>query len=443
LPSQRRSSYIFALNGAGAVQPNFDTPMPDASFDTAWDVSSDTLPGVEEEIARILDCTQQDLVALELLRRVMRWSVDFQADPVMLAIAVAYIESVAGAPTGPPRNQIQTIVIAGATSGTFRLQLMVGGYAKLTPPIPYNPTIADVKRAVESLTAIGRGQTVVANPSGTTFTVEIAGNLARATLPAMTSIITNLNGGASVGVSITQTAIQRAHAISRIAGYQPVAFGVMTGSKTSTRERRKWSGVVADSLRVGGGRATPRLTATLGVAGNADVGYADPSYTLPNCQIYRAARFLDCDLIIDGVSYQDNNLWRSFELRRNNGLIVDEDAQTSRDEDIHRAERADNRTLVIDASILGEEGDDIYEMAKYRQEVPVSLRVGRSGRNIVWTAPKAVLSLRNPSLSPDGTARRGAIQLSIEPELIPGDATTPYTIVANVEQSATLLTPTS
>jgi hypothetical protein len=414
--------------------------MPDAAFDTAWNVTSDTLPGVEEEIARILDCTQQDLVALELLRRVMRWSVDFEADPKMLAPAIAYIESVAGAPTGTPRNQRQQIVIT-ATSGTFRAQMMIGGYAKLTPPIPYNPTIADVKRAVESLTAVGRGNTIVTNPTGSTFVVEFTGNLARASMPLMTAITTNLNVGATVAITVTQTAIQRAHAISRIAGYQPVAFGAITGSKTSTRERRKWSSIVADSLRIGGGRATPRLTATLGVAGNADVGYADPSYVLPNCQIYRAARFLDGDLVLDGVSYGDSNQWRSFELRRNNGLIVDEDAQTSRDEDIHRAERADQRTLVIDASVLGEEGDDLYEMAKYRQEVPMILQVGRSGNNIVWTAPKAVLSLRNPAIVPDGTARRSAIQLSIEPELIPGDATTPYTVVANVEQSATLLTP--
>jgi hypothetical protein len=298
-----------------------------------------------------------------------------------------------------------------------------------------------VKRAVESLTAVGRGNTIVTNPTGSTFVVEFTGNLARASMPLMTAITTNLNVGATVAITVTQTAIQRAHAISRIAGYQPVAFGAITGSKTSTRERRKWSSIVADSLRIGGGRATPRLTATLGVAGNADVGYADPSYVLPNCQIYRAARFLDGDLVLDGVSYGDSNQWRSFELRRNNGLIVDEDAQTSRDEDIHRAERADQRTLVIDASVLGEEGDDLYEMAKYRQEVPMILQVGRSGNNIVWTAPKAVLSLRNPAIVPDGTARRSAIQLSIEPELIPGDATTPYTVVANVEQSATLLTP--
>jgi hypothetical protein len=248
VPDQRRSSYIFAFSGSGAVQPDFDTPMPDAAFDTAWNVTSDTLPGVEEEIARILDCTQQDLVALELLRRVMRWSVDFEADPKMLAPAIAYIESVAGAPTGTPRNQRQQIVIT-ATSGTFRAQMMIGGYAKLTPPIPYNPTIADVKRAVESLTAVGRGNTIVTNPTGSTFVVEFTGNLARASMPLMTAITTNLNVGATVAITVTQTAIQRAHAISRIAGYQPVAFGAITGSKTSTRERRKWSSIVAAAHR--------------------------------------------------------------------------------------------------------------------------------------------------------------------------------------------------
>jgi hypothetical protein len=442
MPSNKRRTYKFALSGVGAVQPDFDTPMPDAALNVAWNVTSDTLPTLEEELTRILDCTQQDLTGVELQRRFARWSFDFEADPALLAPAVAYLAGVAGAPTGTPRNQIFTLTIANATGGSFFLKLAVGTRQKPTAPIPYNFDAATLKRALENLTAIGRGQLTVINSGGGVFTIEVGGNLQRGSLGAITADVTALAGvGASVGVAVTQTAIQRAHLISRMTGDQPPPWSAVIGSEKATTALRKWVSLVLDTLRIGGGRATPRLTASATVAGSAEPHYSAAGFVLPTCQIFRAVRFLDCDLLIDGLSYQDNNLWRSFELRAGNGLITDEDANTDRDEDIHRAERADVRPFVIDATILGDENDDLYQAAKFRDEVPVSLRIGRLGNNVTFAAAKALLSLRTPDIVFDGTARRSAIALSIEPELIPGNTATPWQATANVGQSATLLTP--
>jgi hypothetical protein len=444
MPSNRRRTYKFAMSGVGAVQPDFDTPMTDASLDTAWNITSDTLPTVEEELTRILDCTQQDLTGVELQRRFARWNFDFEPDPAMLAPAVAYLAGVAATPTGTPRNQVFTLTIANATGGTFKLLLAVGSRLKETAPIPYNFDAATLKRALENLTAIGRGQLTVTSSGGGVFPITVAGNLARGSLGAITSDVSALVGvGASVAVPETQTAIQRAHAIHRLTGDQPPPWSAVIGSENSTAALRKWVSLVTDSLRMGGGRNAPRLTASMGVAGSAEPHFAAAGFVLPACQIYRAARFLDCDLIIDGVSYQDANRWRAFELRAGNNLITDEDANTDRDEDIHRAERGDVRAFAIDATILGDESDDLHEAARFRSEVPVSLRVGRSGNNITFTLPKALLSLRSPDIVFDGSARRSAIALTIEPELIPGDSSTPWTAVANVNQSQTLLTPTA
>jgi hypothetical protein len=444
MPSNRRRTYKFAMSGVGAIQPDFDTPMTDASLDTAWNITSDTLPTVEEELTRILDCTQQDLTGVELQRRFARWNFDFEPDPAMLAPAVAYLAGVAATPTGTPRNQVFTLTIANATGGTFKLLLAVGSRLKETAPIPYNFDAATLKRALENLTAIGRGQLTVTSSGGGVFPITVGGNLARGSLGAITSDVTALVGvGASVAVPETQTAIQRAHAIHRLTGDQPPPWSAVIGSENSTAALRKWVSLVTDSLRLGGGRNAPRLTASMAVAGSAEPHFAAAGFVLPACQIYRAARFLDCDLIIDGVSYQDANLWRAFELRAGNNLITDEDANTDRDEDIHRAERGDVRAFAIDATILGDESDDLHEAARFRSEVPVSLRVGRSGNNITFTLPKALLSLRSPDLVFDGSARRSAIALTIEPELIPGDSSTPWTAVANVGQSQTLLTPTA
>lgn len=441
MPSNRRKSYKFAFSGVGAVQPDFDTAMPDASLDTAWNITSDTLPSVEEELTRNLDCTQQDLTGVELQRRFARWGIDFEADPAMLAPAVAYLAGVASAPTGTPANQVFTLTRAGATSGTFKLLLPVGARLKETAPIPYNFDAAALKRYLENLTAIGRGQLTVASLGGGVFTITVGGNLARGSLGLLTADVSGLNGGASVGIVETTAAVQRAHAIHRTTGDQTPAFSAGVGSETSARAIRKWISLVVDSFRVGGGRDAPRLTASLALAGSAEPHFAAADFILPECQIYRAARFLDCDLIIDGVSYQDSNLWRRFELRAANNVVTDEDANTDRDEDIHRAERADQRAFVIDADVSGEEGDDLFEMAKSHAEVPASLRIGREGNNVTFAAAKALLSLRGSGLAFGGSLRRSAITLSIEPELIPGDATTPWTAVANVSQSQTLLTP--
>lgn len=443
MPTQRRRSYKFAMSGVGAVQPNFDTPMPDAALNTAWNITSDTLPAVEEELTRNLDCTQQDLTGVELQRRFASWGFDFEADPAMLAPAVAYLAGVAAAPTGSPRNQQFTLTRANATGGSFFLNLPVGTRLKPTAPIPYNFTAADLKRALENLTAIGRGQLTVTDLTGGVFLIEVGGNLQRGSLGALAADVTALLGvGASVTVPETQTAIQRAHAISRTNGDQPPAWSAIIGSETSTRALRKWISLVLNSLRIGGGRNQPRVTASATVNGSAEPHYAAAGFVLPVCQIYRAIRFLDCALIIDGVNYQANNLWRRFELRAANNLITDEDANTDQDEDIHRAERADQRSFIVDADISGEEGDDLHSAAETKAEVPVSLRLGRLGNNITFNFPKALLSLRGGArVNFDGTARRSVIPLQIEPELIPGDATTPWTATAYVGQSATLLTP--
>jgi hypothetical protein len=140
------------------------------------------------------------------------------------------------------------------------------------------------------------------------------------------------------------------------------------------------------------------------------------------------------------VDYALNNTLRDFEVSLSNGLIVDDDAYTAQDEDIHRAERADQRVMTINAGILGEHNDVIYDLAASLGEVPVSLRVGRSGNGILFNLPKGSVSLRNPELAYDGTAKRSKIQIQIEPELVPGDSTTPFTVDALVGISSTLLT---
>lgn len=430
MTTRRRADLIVALSGVGAVQSDFDTPVDEDAIDTAWAMTSDSYPNVSDELDRILDCQQQDLVAIEKFRRMMRFDFDYEADPLLMAIHLAYMMSVAATPTGTPANQVEVFTRGvGVTAGTWRIGVLVGALVKYTQPIAWNATAAVVKTAVENIAYIGRANTTV------TFAVDhwdvtLVNNWARGSITFSVD-----NAGLTGGVVVRTTptpADQNHHALTRISGFQPVAFGLVAGFRNSDKLPKFFKSVVANSLTLRASHAQPRVTANMGVIGSGEVVRVTSGWVTPVCQVFRPARFRDTSLIIDGVDYALTNLLRDWELSFSNQLIADDDAYTSQDEDIHRLERADQRPFTINAGILGEEGDVIHEMAEGLAEVAVSMRIGRPGSNITFTIPKAVISLQNPVLGYDGTAKRSKVQISIEPELISGDATTPFTAIANV-----------
>lgn len=439
MATRRRADLVTAFSGIAGIQANFDTPMPEASLDTAWPVTSDSYPNVSQELDRILDCSQQDLVAKEVIRRITRFDIDYDADPRLMAIHLAYMLGVAAAPTGTPANEQQTITNT-ATGGVGKVGVVVGSVTKYTPALAWNVPAADMKTALENLNFIGRGNTTVVLAAGV-YTITFTNNHANDNMPQLVGHADNATTLTGGGWAITTTVpgVQRDHKLTRIAGFQPPAYGMAVGFRSSDKLMRLFKSVVADSFRASGSHAQPRVTVNWGMVASGEVSNVSNAYVPPSCQIYRPARFRDTSLVIDGVDYAANNLLRDFEVSYSNGLITDDDAYTAQDEDIHRAERADQRVLTINAGILGEHGDAIHVLAESLGEVAVSLRIGRTGNGILWNLPKGSVSLRNPVLAYDGTAKRSKVEISIEPELIPGDATTPFTIDAFIGLSSTLL----
>jgi hypothetical protein len=436
MPTQRRADLLVALSGIAAVQSNFATPMLEAAIDTAWPMTSDSYPDVQLNLDRILDCSQQDLIAKELLQRIMRFTMDFEADPVLLSVFAAYIMGIAAAPTGSTTNQVQTFT--GTTPiGTWRIGVTVGGVVKYTQWLSATATATQVKTALENIAAIGRGNVLVAFASPV-WTVTLQNNLAGAHLTPFVVDSTRLTSGTIVAAE-TAPGSQKSHALTRLTDFQPPAFGMAAGFRHSTFNMNLYKSVVADTMTIRGSHATPRVTASVGVAGSGEVTQVTDAYSKPVCQIYRPVRFRDCQLVINGVDYAANNLWRDFEFTFGNALITDDDAYAS-NEDISRLERADQRPWSLNVGILGEDGDDLFILGQEQAEVAVSLRIGRSGRNINFNVPKASVTLRGPAIAYDGTPKRSRIDVNIEPELIPGDATTPYTATANVPITQTFLT---
>lgn len=437
MATRRRADLLVAFSGIAAVQSNFDTPVDEDAIDTAWAMTSDSYPNVAQEIDRILDCQQQDLVAKETLRRIMRFDLDYDADPILLAIHHAYMMSVAATPTGTPANQVSRFTRGGGVSaGTWKIGVLVGSVVKYTAPIAWNAPQADVKAAVEAISYVGRGNTTVLFTTDH-WDVTLVNNWARGSITFSVDN-TGLTGGVVVLTTVTP-ADQYHHALTRISGFQPVAFGLVAGFRNSNRLPKFYKSVVANTMTIRGSHADPRITASMGVIGSGEVSNVSSGWVTPDCQIFRPARFRDTSLIIDGVDYAITNLLRDFEISYSNQLVDDDDAYTAQDEDIHRLERADQRPFTINAGILGEEGDTIHLLAEALAEVAVTMRVGRPGRCINYTIPKGSVSLRNPVLAYDGSVKRSKVQIQIEPELISGDATTPFTVQADVDIADDLL----
>lgn len=439
MADRRRADLVVAFSGIAGIQANFDTPMPEASLDTAWSVTSDTYPYVSQELDRILDCSQQDLVAKEVVRRIMRFDLDYDSDPRLMAIHLAYLMGVAAAPTGTPANEQQTIT-STATGGTGKIGVPVGSVTKYTPPLAFNVTAADMKTALENINFIGKGNVTVTLLAGV-YTITFTNNHANDNMPQLVGHADNattLTGGTWT-FATTVPGVQRDSHLTRISGFQPPAYSTAVGFRNSNKRMRFFKSVVADTMRITGAHNQPRINVNWGMAGSGEVTNVSAGYTVPSCQIYRPARFRDTSLVIDGVDYALNNLLRDFELTIGNGLITDDDAYTAQDEDIHRAERADQRTWQLNLGILGEHNDTIYDMAASLAEVPATFRIGRTGNGLIFNIPKLSLALRDPELAYDGTAKRSKIQIVAEPELIPGDATTPWTADAMVGISSTLL----
>lgn len=79
---------------------------------------------------------------------------------------------------GSGTNEIQSITINGATSGTFRLTFDNGAFARTTGPLFFDATPGEIESALAALTSVGAGNVRVTGPVGGPWFVEFIGDLA-------------------------------------------------------------------------------------------------------------------------------------------------------------------------------------------------------------------------------------------------------------------------
>jgi RHS repeat-associated protein len=100
-------------------------------------------------------------------------------------------------------NVQQVTLMGNPTGGTFTLTF--GG--QTTSAIAYNASAATVQSALQALSSIGSGNSLVANPTGSAWIVRFAGTKAGAPQAAITGNGSGLTGGTSPSVSITMTSL--------------------------------------------------------------------------------------------------------------------------------------------------------------------------------------------------------------------------------------------
>jgi RHS repeat-associated protein len=101
-------------------------------------------------------------------------------------------------------DNVQLVQLTGSpTGGTFTLTFN----GQTTSAIAYNASAASVQSALQSLSSIGTGNALVANPTGSAWIVRFAGTLAGAVQPAITGTGSGLTGGTNPSVSITVTSL--------------------------------------------------------------------------------------------------------------------------------------------------------------------------------------------------------------------------------------------
>jgi Flp pilus assembly protein TadG len=130
--------------------------------------------------------------------------------PTPSPLIVPVYDAVCVQPGTSAANEVQTVTVTNATSGTYTLTFANTTTSATTSAIAYNATAAVVQAALESLSTIGAGNVSVAGAVGGPYTVTFIGALGNLDVAQMTADGTALrpntgpgSGRASVSVATT------------------------------------------------------------------------------------------------------------------------------------------------------------------------------------------------------------------------------------------------
>lgn len=430
--TQRRASQLaIAFSPIWKRQAVWDTPLDAADLTKSFPATSRNYIDIGDTTEDIDDCTGEDLLFELLTGREARLNVDMDFDPDTFAGIVAMAAGVASAPSGGT-NEVQTETVS-ATGGSRTLTVQTGTNTQTTAPIAYNANAAAIQAALEALSNVGAGDIVVAGSGPYTYTFSAA--LQKQNVDPIVVNTHNLTGGSSTIVTTTP-GVGRLHAISRLGNGQytlPITT-MYVGFRGSTEQPVIFKNVAVNSFRVRSA-SREKVTASIEFIGSGDLEFAT-GFTMPECQDILPIRFGDCKAKIAGTDYIAASLTREFEYYFQNNINPKFDGQGIY---ATRHERADKRPSQFNFWILGEPGDDLYDLANSRSAFDVELQLGPDGRCVNCIAPSALVKLAPTPIRFGGDPAESELAIQARPRKVIGDATTPSNYTANIATSATLI----
>lgn len=433
-PSYRDTEYAVVISGAGRKQTAIRVPLADSALDYMMPLTQRQGAELQEAVTEQRDCTGEFIIGNRIDSRFSRMPFNFDARTKPLAIFLAYAMGAAAVAGATPANEVQTVTI-NASGGTFTVTFTHEGVSVTTRAIAWNATAGEMAAALnEALAPAFEALAVAVGVSGQVYTVTFQNGLGSTNLPLLTTTATALIGGTqSATVAGVTNGANREHLLALAPGYQLPYFSASMGFRNSTVPPRKYYDAVVTSIDVTG--QTSGVTVAVNSNGNGQTPRAS-AYTYPVCDDTFGIRFADCRVKIGADFYAED--CRGFRFQIQTGSEIDDDAFTMASIDVQRAERASERTAPrVEIDLLGEEGDALYEQAKARTILPVSLILGKPSERVVINLPNAELSLQAAGLGFDGAKRRSTIKL-VATGLKVG-ATLPINVAAYFPQATALL----
>lgn len=427
----KQARLLVAYNPNFKRQSDFATKMSLSDLTAVMPLLNKRWPGTSLTLEDVRGCTGRHLVKRILQSRLMRWSLEFQVTPQILAGAAALIYGAAAAPTGTPADEVQTVTI-DATGGTFTLAFTFEGLTDTTPALAFDASAAVVQAALENLRSIKAGNVTVGKV-GSVYTVTFVGDLAKANVPALVSGAGSLTGGAQTAVVATTTpGVQKSHAITRMTGEQGPAISFVVGFEGHPETYVLYKSVVAADLGVTAERRQI-VRATLGVRGSASVELV-PSFTMPACQAQDVIRAAQCRAEVDGTFYSD--LVR-LAYQSSANVFDGDDAFPFDGPDVVRLEQGEQWQPGYNLDTYGTNADTLFTLGRALSEKSAALHFGPPGNRVSFVAPLAALQLPDDELGFSGQANRSTIQLQATPLEVSGAA--PDSVTAKLALAATLL----
>lgn len=235
------------------------------------------------------------------------------------------------------------------------------------------------------------------------------------------------------------------HAITRLAERLFVLpyFTLICGFADGVDPGVKVQDCIVNSFGVNAPSQTDDILCNVEIVGKGDLAAA-AAYTFPDCSDYTPLSMVAGALTLDGenlLSGADaNHTAYSAQFTMSNNILVGDHPFPLAALDIKRLEQGDRRIQDFTLNVGGRLNDTLHAKMKARQHAVALWRIGASPAAFTVNIPDGIIRPTGPAHTTWVTeASESALQISVLPAIIPGDATTPFNFSAINAVSTTYL----